>query len=170
MPSHVHVISIPTPDTVVTPAVDVGTSNVGTNPAAHLVDAKERCSVSVQQLQKGDTSGKPRNCFACQSTTHEYADCQDPRKAILAKGRMALLQKRVRSAGKRRDFSRYTPKLGKHLTTQHIWSSMSKGVHRSPLKELMLPALVLRPFRSILTLHRGADIADGDDDEVALGE
>jgi hypothetical protein len=39
MPSYVQVISIPIPDTVVTPAVDVGTSNVWTNPAVHLVDA-----------------------------------------------------------------------------------------------------------------------------------
>jgi hypothetical protein len=162
MPSHVQVISIPIPDTVVTPAVDVGTFNVRTNPAAHLVDAatptvtpKDDAPYQYNKYKKGDTSRKPRKCFACHSTIHLYADCQDPRKAIMAKERMTLLQKQVRAAGKSRDFSRNTHgKLGKHLTTQHILSSMTKRVYRNPLKKLMLPALVLRPFRLILTIRR----------------
>jgi hypothetical protein len=122
MPSHVQGITFSIPDTVVTPAVDVGTFNVRTNPAAHLFDAatptmtpKDDAPYQYNKYEKSDTSGKPRTCFACQSTTHLYADCQDPRKAIMAKERMNLLHKRVRAAGKSRDLNGYTTKTRQTL-------------------------------------------------------
>jgi hypothetical protein len=72
MPSHVQDFSPPKPDAVVTPAVDVGTSTVRTNPAAHLVDAatptvrqKDDAPYQYSKYKTGDTSGNPRKCFAC---------------------------------------------------------------------------------------------------------
>jgi hypothetical protein len=177
MPSHVQVISIPIPDTVVTPAVDAGTSNVRKNPAAHLVDAatptvtpKYDAPHQHNKYKEGDTSRKPRKCFACQSTTHLYVDCQDPRKAIMAKERMTLLQKRVRAAGKSRDFSRYTPKTQQTLEdATHFVLYEQEGTSQSA-EEAHVAGTRSPAISFNLDNISGADISDGDEDEVALGE
>jgi hypothetical protein len=88
----------------------------------------------------------------------------------MAKERMTFLQKRVRAAGKSRDFSRFTPKTPQTLddATQFVpyeQGGTSKSAEEAHVAGTCSPAISLN-----LDNTSGADIADGNEDEVALGE
>jgi hypothetical protein len=88
----------------------------------------------------------------------------------MAKERMTLLQKRVRAAGKSRDFSQFTPKTRQTLDNATYFVLYEKGGTSQSAEEAHVAGICSPAISLNLDITSGADIADGDGDEVALGE